>query len=165
MARPDERVRRTKRGDFELTIPDIERRALRALPGQLRQLVEARDPSTRRLFPPAYTDDPKRQAEYEELVGDDLLAQRLRALAVIEETIDSRRVSEEQLLGWLGALNDIRLVFGSQLGIERDGDGEDVPEDDPLAPAFELYHYLGWLESQVVDALAEGVDPAGSVPD
>src|SRR5438132_503688 len=117
MARADERVRRTKRGDFELTLPDVERRALRALPGQLRKLVEARDASTRRLFPPAHTDDPKRQAEYEELVGDDLREQRLRALALIEETIDSRLVTEEQLLGWLGALNDIRLVFGTQLGI------------------------------------------------
>jgi Domain of unknown function (DUF2017) len=138
---------------------------LRGLPGQVRELLEERDPSTRRLFPPAYTDDPERQAEYEQLVTDDLVAQRLQALAVVEETADAGRLTEDQLVGWLSALNDVRLVLGTRLGIEHDGEGEDFSQDDPQAPVFELYHYLGWLESQVVDALAEGIDPAGTVPD
>ena len=66
---------------------------------------------------------------------------------------------------WMTALNDVRLVLGTRLGIEDDEDGADVPEDDPRAPAFALYHYLGWLVSQVVDALAGGLDPRGTVPD
>ena len=59
------------------------------------------------------------------------------------------------LAAWLAALNDLRLILGTQLGIERDGDGEDVSGDDPQAPRYAIYHYLGWLESQVVDALAQ----------
>ena len=134
---------------------------MRSLPGELRQLLESKDPSTARLFPPAYADDPERQSEYEQLVGGDLLAHRLEALGVVEQTIDATRLSEEQLAAWLGALNDLRLVLGTQLGIETETDGDDVAEDDPRGPAFGLYHYLGWLVSQAVDALAEGADAPG----
>jgi Domain of unknown function (DUF2017) len=165
MPRGEERIRRTRRGEFELRLPEIERRVLRSLPAQVRALLEARDPSTVRLFPPAYPEDAERQAEYERLVREDLLAQRLQALGVVEETLDARRLSADQVAAWLGALNDIRLVMGVQLGIERDGDGEDVDDEDPRAPMFALYHYLGWLVSQAVDALAEGLDPAGPARD
>ncbi len=165
MARSEQRIRRRRRGGFELSFPEAERRVLRGLPGQLRELLEANDPSTARLFPPAYEGDPERQAEYEGLVREDLMAQRLGGLAVVEETIEAERVNEEQLLAWLGALNDLRLVLGAQLGIRVETDGEDMAEDDPRAPVFGLYHYLGWLESQAVDALAQGIDPAGTAPD
>jgi hypothetical protein len=162
MARVSRRIRRTRKGRFELRLPELERRALRSLPGQLRQLLEANDPSVGRLFPPAYADDPERQEEYERLVKDDLMAQRLRGLEVMEQTLDARTLDEEGLLAWLGALNDLRLVLGTQLGIEVETDGEDVADDDPQAPVVALYHFLGWLESQVIDALAEGLDPDGT---
>jgi len=162
MARTSRRIRRTRKGEFELRLPEMERRALRSLPGQLRQLLEANDPSVGRLFPPAYRDDPERQEEYERLVRDDLMAQRLRGLEVMEQTLDARRLDEEGVLAWLGALNDLRLVLGTQLGVQVETDGEDVADDDPQAPVFALYHFLGWLESQVIDALAEGLDPAGT---
>ena len=41
------------------------------------------------------------------------------------------------------------------------GDELDRPHD-PRAPAYAVYHYLGWLEDQVVAGLAEGIDPAGT---
>jgi Domain of unknown function (DUF2017) len=155
-------VKRRRGGDFELRLPEVERDVLRSLPEQLRQLLEDRDPSTVRLFPPAYPDDADHQAEYEELVRDDLQAGRLTALAVVERTIDARRVTEEELAAWLSALNDLRLVMGTRLEIVVDGDGEDVSEDDPRAPAFGLYYYLGWLVSEIVDALAADLDPEGT---
>ena len=160
----DVRIRRT-RGGFELKLPRAEREVLSSLPGQLRELIESRDPSTTRLFPPAYQDDPERQSEYQELVGDDLRQKRLQALEIVDQTLQAKRLDEEQLLAWLGALNDLRLVLGTRLGIEVETDGEDIADDDPRAPTFGLYHYLGWLVSQAVDALAEGIDPAGTVPD
>lgn len=159
MARTHPRITRTRRGDFELRLPEVERQVLRSLPGQLRQLLEEKDPSTARLFPPAYRDDPQRQSDYEHLVRDDLTAQRLQALSVVEETLDAKKLREDQLVAWLGALNDLRLVLGTRLGIQVETDGEEVPDDDALAELFALYHYLGWLESQAVDALAEGLPP------
>jgi hypothetical protein len=165
MPRSDLRVKRTRRGDFELLIPEAERRVLSSLPAQMRELLEEGDPSTRRLFPPAYADDAELEAEYEGMVRADLDAGRRRSLDVLEETMNAKRLDEEQMTAWLTALNDIRLVLGTRLDIEDEEAGEDLAEDDPRAPVFALYHYLGWLVSQVVDALASGLDPEGTRPD
>ncbi len=136
---------------------------LRTLPAQLRELLDANDPAVERLFPPAHPDDRGLEADYRGLVHDDLLAQRRSALDVMEATIDARRLDEEQMLGWLGAVNDLRLVFGTRLKMTDDMTPEEVDPNDPQAPAFALYYYLGWLEEQIVEALAEGLDPAGTV--
>jgi hypothetical protein len=159
--RPAARVRRTRRG-FQLRLPAEERDALRSLPAQLRQLLEREDPSARRLFPPAYGDDAERNAEYERLVRDDLMAERLASLRVMEETLDASRLDEEQMAAWLGSLNSLRLVLGTRLDVTEDMDPADVQEGDPDAPLLALYYYLGWLEEEVVHAMAEGLDPAGT---
>jgi hypothetical protein len=149
------RVTRTRKGDYVLRLPDEERAILRELPGQLRELLGTDDPSLHRLFPPAYADDIEHETEYRHYMGDDLLESHRRALEVMEETIDAERLDEEQMTGWLGALNDLRLVLGTRLDVSEDLYEEGIAPDDPRAPAFALYSYLGWLQEQVVDALAE----------
>ena len=156
------RVKRTRRGDFELHLPREERDVLRTLPSQLRSILPTEDPGVGRLFPPAYADDPDRSAEFHRLVRDDLLAGHLEALQTMEETVDARRLTEEQLVSWLGALNDLRLVLGTKLDVTEETYEQDIPEDHPDAPGIALYLYLGWLEEQVVEALAQGLDPAGT---
>ena len=141
-------------GGFRLRLTKEERDVLRHLPQQLREVLDGEDPAARRLFPPAYQDEPDREAEYRRMVHDELLAGRRRALEVMEATVDARRLDEEQLTAWLGALNDIRLVLGTRLDVAEDDYDLDLPEDDPRAPAMGLYHYLGWLEAQAVEALA-----------
>jgi hypothetical protein len=162
MRRFKPRVRRTRRGDFELRIPEPERAVLRGLPAQLKGLLAGDDPALERLFPPAYRDEPELNEEYDRLVRDDLVSGRLSSVQVMEATIDAGRLDEEQLLAWLGALNDLRLVLGTRLEVTEDLDADDIPDDDPRAPAFALYYYLGWLEEQIVEALASGLDPSGS---
>jgi hypothetical protein len=156
------RVRRTRRGDFQLRLPAEEREVLRSLPGQLRDLLDSEDPALARLFPPAYEDDPERSAEFERLMKEDLRAGHLASLEVMEATIDAERLNEEQILAWLGALNDLRLVLGTRLDVTEELYDEGVAADDPRAPVYAIYIYLGWLEEQVVEALAEGVDPGGT---
>jgi hypothetical protein len=146
-------VKRTRRGDFELRLPREERTLFRTLPRQLRELLSSDDPALERLFPPAYPDDADLQSEYEGLVRGDLLQQRLSSVELMEQTIDSSRLDEEQLLAWLSALNDLRLVLGTKLGATEDTDPEEIPEEDPRAATYALYYYLGWLEEQVVEAL------------
>ena len=151
------RVRRTRRGDFELRLPREERALLKSLPTQLRDLLNSDDPSLRRLFPPAYDDDPDREAEYRSLVRDDLLAQKREALEIVEQTVEARRVNEEQLTAWMGAINDLRLVLGTRLDVTEDLYEEGLPDGDARAPVFGVYAYLGWLEEQIVVALAENL--------
>ena len=148
------RVRRTRRGDFRLSLPEEERDILRSLPAELRRILATDDPAVGRLFPPAYPDDPERNAEYLDLVREDLMAGRLESLRVMEATVDAEWVSEEELAAWLAALNDLRLVLGSRLEVTQDMDLEDVGAHGPRAPAYGLYLYLGWLQEQVVGALS-----------
>jgi hypothetical protein len=150
--------KRTRTGTFRLKLGREEREALRWLCGQMRELlagdVDEGDPAVARLFPPAYGPDHEdKNAEYSRLMRDELLTGRLGALEVVAESVDASEVTEEQLVAWMGALNDIRLVLGTRLEVTEDM--EEVPDDDPRAPMFGLYQYLTWLQSDVIDALQE----------
>ncbi len=149
-------MERTGAGRFTLRLSRTEREILRTLPEQLREALSADDPAASRLFPAAHPDDREREAEYRALVHDELLARRRRSLEVMEATIDADDLGEEELSAWLGSINDLRLVLGTRLEVTEESYAEDVDEDDPRAPIFALYHYLGWLEEQVVEALAGG---------
>jgi Domain of unknown function (DUF2017) len=155
---PPARVKRVRGGRFALRITGAERDVLRSLPAQLRQLMTGQDaganPDLRRLFPTAYPDDPEKAAEYDAMVRDDLVAGRLAAIDVMERTIESDRLSEEELLAWLSSINDLRLVLGTRLDVAEDLSELDVTPDDPRAESLALYAYLSLLEEDAVSALS-----------
>src|SRR5437762_7751653 len=111
----DRRVRRTRKGDFELRIPSAERVVLRRLAEELREMLPTADSAVGRLFPPAYSDDAEANEEYASLMHDDLVAQRQASLETFERTLGARRVTEDELVAWMGAVNDLRLVLGTKL--------------------------------------------------
>ena len=153
-------IKRKRDGTFKLDLSPDERALLADVPVFLRQLLTADeddDASTVRLFPPAYSHDDERDADYQRLMRDDLVASRLAALDLMEQTLGSERLSEEELTGWLSALNATRLVLGTRLGVTEDWYEDGLPDDDPRAGAFALYGYLGWLEEEAVQALAGGL--------
>jgi hypothetical protein len=138
---------------------------LRGLPDQLRTVLgEGEDePVNQRLFPPAYLDvaDIEQDAEYQRLMHDDLVKEKLANLDLVTDTLargstSVRRwtveLTDEEAAAWLGVLNDLRLALGVRLDITEDFDG-DVDDADPRAPALRLLSYLGWLEEQLLDAL------------
>jgi hypothetical protein len=140
-------VRKARSGRFQIHLSTDERELLRSLPGQLKELLGTDDPSLRRLFPPAYRDDAQQEEEYQRLTREDLLERHTAALDVMAGTVDATELDEGQLSGWLSAINDLRLVLGTQLDVSED----DVGGDTPL---YELYRYLSYLEEMVVEALA-----------
>jgi len=150
------RVRRTRRGTYRLKVSREERDLLRSLPEQLRAALESSDPGTVRLFPPAHPDDAEASDGYRALVGDDLLERRLGALETMEATIDAPELDEEQITAWLTTLNDVRIVLGTQLDVSEDP--EPLPQDHPDAPRMAVYGYLGWLVSEIVEALSGDLD-------
>jgi hypothetical protein len=147
-------VRPLRDGGYRVRLGDEERRTLRALLGELRGLISGEDPAVGRLFPAAYRDDPDASAEYERLVHDELVAGRLEAIDLVETTLGADRLDETQLAAWCGALNDLRLVLGEQLGVTEDMYERAVPPDDPRAAGLALYGWLTWLQGHVVEALA-----------
>ena len=163
---PFRRIRRTRKGQFQLRLPPEERELLRSLPAQLRELLGTDDPALERLFPPAYTDDPAGNEEYRQLMRDDLVQARVGALDVMEATVDAEHLDEDQVTAWLSALNDLRLVLGTRLDVTEDMyDDPPVDPGDARAAPFAIYTYLGWLEEQVVEALAAGLPDEGAYDD
>ena len=154
---PGRRIKRSRKGGFDLRLPESERQLVSSLVGQLRNVLTgadmAADPGLRRLFPSAYADDAARDAEYREMVHDDLLAARLDALDVVAATVGASNLDEAQLLAWMGAINDLRLVLGTRLDVSEET-AFDADPDDPDAPALAVYQYLSFLLESIVDALS-----------
>ena len=146
---------RTADGDYQLRLSAEERDVLRSLPAQLRQLLDDDDPALVRLFPTAYSEDPEREDEYRRLMKDELLARRLESLAVVEETVDAERLTEEQLNVWMRVINDLRLVLGTILDVSEDEDPAELDADDPQAPMRGLYWYLSMLLQAAIEALED----------
>jgi hypothetical protein len=156
-------ISRARDGTFRVRLPREERELLAALPGRLHEAIDSGDPSTARLFPPAHEDDPQAEDEYRRLVGQGLLDGKLAALAELERTARAERLTHEELECWLGALESLRLVLGTDLQITEESYVRFDPSD-PEAPRLALYHWLSWLQEEVVqalsDALTEPGDPA-----
>jgi hypothetical protein len=154
------RVKRTRRGSFELRIPDAERDVLRTLPGQLRELITQadplEDPVMRRLYPAAYLDDPEAAAEFDGFVRDDLTAQRMSSIETMARTVDARSLGADELAAWLGAINDLRLILGVRLGVTEESEPGDFDGEPEREASYALYSYLSYLEEEIVQALAEG---------
>jgi hypothetical protein len=153
-------VTRRDDGAFDVDIAPEQRDVLRELPAQLRELLANGDAETdaalRRLFPSADPGDPVHAAEFDQMVRGDLTAERGSAIETMERTIDADRLSEDELLGWLGVVNDLRLVLGTRLEVTEESGPEDFEGSDPRAHAYALYAYLSFLEEQIVEALSPG---------
>jgi hypothetical protein len=153
------RIRRTRRGTYRVELPEEERDLLRRLLPQLRLLLTEEDPGdgrTRRLHPPAYTDDAEADADYQRFMREDLVASRLAAVDAVEASIDASELDEQQLMSWLGAVNNLRLVLGTLLDVSDDAEIGELPDETPDVETYALYAYLSSLLGEMVDALDPG---------
>ena len=143
-----------RKGDrVRLNLDAHEQAILRELLDQLEPLLaETDDPSVRRLFPPAYSDE-KSDDQYRSLVRDQLVRGRARSLATMRDTLANEAIDLEQADEWLRALNDLRLVLGTRLDVSEDLDYESLDLDTPRGRDLAVYGYLAWLQEQLVDAL------------
>ena len=149
------RISHAGSGRFKVRLPEEERQLLRQLADELRAVLAASTdaPAVRRLFPTAYHDDVERDREYQALARDELLDRRLTTIEVLESTADASELDEEQITAWMAVVNDLRLVLGTKLDVDEEL--RDLDPDDPDAAAYAVYEYLGYLLSEIIDALAE----------
>ena len=152
------RFTRDRHGRFHPRLSDEERRLLETLPSQALELLASGDPSTRRLFPVAYPDDPHAEREYRSLVGESLLDRHRRALEALAKGAGAQSVDEGELEQWMAALEVLRLVLGTKLDVQEDIDRIDPA--DPRAPELALYGYLSMLQDEVVGALSRTLPAA-----
>ena len=154
-------IKAHKDGTYRVELPDEERDVLAALPGQLREALDAGEPTLYRLFPPAHADDDAANEDYARLVGRGLVDGKLKALTELERTAHAKRLDEGELRAWLGGLESLRLVVGTQLDVSEESYGPLDP-DDRDAPRLALYHWLSWLQEEVVQAMSETLDRRGA---
>jgi hypothetical protein len=163
---------------FALRLDEQERRILGSLIDELREAVTERgasagdggfgwagpsgDPAdpVGRLYPPAFPDDADAEASWSDLVRPSLDDARTRRLERMETTLTADELDEAAASAWLGALNDIRLVLGAQLGI-ADDDPPPRRSRDSESTRRAVFDYLGYLVASFVDALAEGLPEQG----
>jgi len=160
-----------KTGKYRLVLPKDHCEVLTHLISQLRDsmLTTTDDASLRRLFPTAYHNDAKKDAEYQRLMRDELLASRLAsidtALAVISR---SDELTESEIDAFAKSINSLRLVIGTTLDIAESDYGDlniesrqskspETESDEEKLIHGELYDYLGWLLEWTVSAQSEGL--------
>ena len=166
------RIRPSRGGGYELRLATEERDLLAALPLQLISLLDDvgdelpgdLPDALRRLLPPAYTTAPDAEQAYVSLTRKDLVEHHRESLETMSATAKATRLDEEQLMAWLAALNDLRLVLGSMLGVTEEE--ADPPADNMHQAEWIAYHYLGGLQSELIDILeGELPDPVPGADD
>ena len=141
-------------GRYALRLPDRGARAARRASSTSCATCCSPPPTTRRCAgssPPRTTTTPSATTSTSSSCGTSCSSagwrRSPRSRRPPRRASSTRRASR----GWLTALNDLRLVLGTRLDVSEDDD--DVDPDDPDAPAHAVYHYLGLLLGEVVDAL------------
>lgn len=164
MIRPQRRrIRRNRRGGYDLQLPEIERALLENLPGQLATtLDEVAATGTvpdelRRLFPHAYPTNEEAEFGYQAVTRGRLVSHHQEALALLASTAQASHLSDEEADGWLAALNDLRLALGTRLGVTEEP--QEVSESDDSYPDWICYQYLSYLQTEAIDAMAGALPP------
>ncbi|MFN0155106.1 MAG: DUF2017 family protein [Gaiella sp.] len=153
-------ITRRRGGGWSVTLSPAERAVLAGAAAQLHGLVDTDDPSLYRLFPPAHPDDPEAEAGYRQLVGAGLSEGKRAALAGLEGTAGQKTLSDEELEIWLAGLESLRLVLGTQLEVTEELDEARLDPAHPDHARLSLYHWLSWLQDEVVEAMMTGLDVA-----
>lgn len=157
----------SKEGDrFTVRLSRGVRGLLIELCRQSRALLDAEDPSSdpavSRLFPPAYPDDPLQNLEFETNLGAAPRSGKLEALDTVERTANASTLTEDELLAWIGVVNDLRLVLGTRIEITEDATDEDFPADDPRHETYRVYQFLGFLLQELLEGI--GAPDVGEPP-
>ena len=163
------KVRRRRGGrGVVVRLLSVEVELLQTLPPQLDALYDeprGADLASDRLFPPAYFDPEDQLAEdaWRARVVPDLVAQRREALEMLVSGLDRAEgateatvsLAPDEVDAWLAVLNDARLALGVRLDVTADRTGDDVADDDPLAPTWMAYRWLTAFQDLLVDARLE----------
>jgi len=147
---------------IRLNLP--ESHVLQQLLEQLQDVIdpgslEATDPVRERLYPAAYA-DADAAAEFREITEAGLQEERSARLdQCLGELLAGRSLMRAELTldadateRWLRVLNDLRLAFGTRLGITEEDDNS-LDESDPQVGLRARYLWLTALQDQLVTAV------------
>ena len=144
---------------------------LEALLGADDQVEAPSDPAVRRLLPDASADE-ERAREFRRFTDRSLREQKvasLRAAALAFES-DPVRLSPSAAVDVSRALNDVRLVLSTRLGIDSEEEARRVEKaaggrvKDTETYMAVVYSFVSWVQNSLIEAMLLDLpeDPAGS---
>jgi hypothetical protein len=118
------------------------------------------NPALARLLPDFQSDDVPGAANLNgalrSLHEPQIIADKLSAIGVVAGTLPPRggriTLTSEEAEDWLAAVNDIRILLGTAVGITADTPDE-IDTADPDAAAHEMYQWLTWLQDSLLRAV------------
>ena len=136
---------------IRVRLDDQFRDLLRRVIEELREMliVDELD-DLRRLYPTAYPDDEKLEADYKSMVHDQLLMARLDGIDKVQATINDESLSLEDADTWMSTINQCRLVLGTRLDVGEQE--ETIDEDDPDAHGKIIYQVLSMMLEELTSA-------------
>lgn len=149
------RFRLRRDGSFTLRWRPSDHELLALGVAELRRLLTTDDPAIARLFPPPYGDgetdeEAERNASWNILARSELIENRIAALESVEALMGGAHATAEELSSLMRTINDARLVFATQLGIDDDGE---FPRLSRIRRLHSVYELLGSLLYDAVRAL------------
>jgi hypothetical protein len=141
-----------KNGEIAVRLDDTMRALLRQMTEELREVLLVNDAEmTRRLYPTAYPDDEEFEDNYQEMVHDQLLMQRLDGIDQLQATIDDEAITIDTADAWMNTINQVRLVLGTQLDV-GEGDDLEIDEDNPNVRSQIIYQVLSHILEELTRA-------------
>lgn len=119
------------------------------------------DPVVRRLFPDAYAGDRGAAEEFHRFTADEQRRGRLAAAHEVLADLAATRgrrlvVPAERFEAWLKTINAVRLSLAVRLGIESEGDHEELEElgdQDARTYVLDIYDWLAFLLESLLEAV------------
>jgi Domain of unknown function (DUF2017) len=125
-----------------------------------------RDAALLRLLPDGYREDDEAAAEFRRLTEATLRATKRAALQRVADDLSDAGGSssrsgvrldldEVAVAAWLPALTDVRLTFGTRIGVSEDMDDEraDAAVGSERFAELAVYDWMSWLQDAMVRAL------------
>lgn len=125
-----------------------------------------RDPALLRLLPDGYRNDDDAAGEFRRLTESGLRAAKRTALQRVVDDLSAREARQKDggvrldlddaaTEAWLPAITDLRLVFGTRIGVTEDFDDERAiaPEGSRRDAEIAVYDWMAWLQDAMVRAL------------
>lgn len=138
-------------GEMVVRLDESIRELLNSVSEELREVLLVSDADmTRRLYPTAYPNDEKLNSEYQEMVHDQLLMQRLDGIDTLQETINDATITLDAADAWMSTINQVRLVLGTRLDVSEDS--HEIDEDDPNAQHLVIYQVLSHVLEELTRA-------------
>jgi hypothetical protein len=136
-------------GGIRLSVGTDEQGVLRSVP----TLLQSGDDAGGRLDYTPHPDDPVADAEYRELVGDNLAHLRREDRESFNDLVAGEPGTPENLEAFMRVIGEVRLVLAGRLGIEDDG--WEAEADMQSDPELALLGWLGYLQDAAVGVLSE----------